>query len=165
MTRAPAPLAPRLRWGPSLSRSAVLHGAWWPRSTDPIEELPGLILAIDDRRGGPVTCIMLGLSGWDARPPRLRVAGRLIRLGWFTTQPSNLLTASWDNRYNIELLVVPSATNVPLAEAAMALAADAANTVPAPDILTTAAGQAAQAEMAAEDPSAISQEMIRPLSR
>lgn len=153
-TPPPAPLAPRLRWGPSLSRSAPLHGAWWPRSTDPLVELPALILAVDDRRGAPVTCIMLGLTGWDGRPPRLRVAGRPIRLGWFTTQPDGLLTASCADRYHVALLVVPPATDVELAEAAMLLATESANAIPAPRILTTVrARQAAPVEPAAENPS------------
>jgi hypothetical protein len=153
-TSSPAPLEPRLRWGPSLSRNATLHGAWWPRSTDPLAELPALILAVDEQRGAPVTCVMLGLTGWEGRPHRLRVAGRSIRLGWFTTQPDGLLTASCSDRYHVALLVVPPATDVELAEAAMLLATESANAIPAPRILATVMErQAAQVESAAENPS------------
>jgi uncharacterized protein DUF5994 len=88
---------------------------------------------------------MLGLTGWQRRPPRLRVAGRLVRIGWFTTQPAGLLTASCDDRHNVELLIIPPDTDAALAEAAMNLAVQAGNCVAATDILlTVAARQSAQ---------------------
>ena len=89
---------PRPRLQPDLSARALLDGGWWPRSADPAAELPGLILAIEERHG-PITRIMLGRVGWDAsRPRRLRVDGpagsRVVRLGWFGTMPAGLLTAT-----------------------------------------------------------------------
>src|ERR1700739_2190822 len=59
--------APRLCLGPGLPHCTVLDGGWWPRSADPAAELPGLISAIDDRRGR-VTRVMLGPAGWDSQP-------------------------------------------------------------------------------------------------
>ena len=41
----------RLRLRPDRSGVALLDGGWWPRSADPAAELPGLILALDERRG------------------------------------------------------------------------------------------------------------------
>ena len=38
---------PRLRLVPVPSRRTLLGGGWWPRSADPVAELPGLIRAID----------------------------------------------------------------------------------------------------------------------
>src|SRR5581483_3986324 len=78
---------PRLRLQPDRSARTLLDGGWWPRSADPAAELPGLILALDERHG-PVTQIMLGSAGWDAsRPGRLRVddpvGRRVVRLGWY----------------------------------------------------------------------------------
>jgi len=145
-----APSAPRVRLAPTLSSRTVLDGGWWPRSTDPVAELPALILALHDRCG-PVSRVMLGLAGWDSRPGRLGVAGRVVRLGWFTTQPVGLLTAICANGDRIDLLVVPPDTGAAAAQAAMALAAQAANTIHAPDILTAVTDRRApEAETAPE---------------
>jgi Family of unknown function (DUF5994) len=136
---------PRLRWRSALSRRAPLHGAWWPESDDPLQELPGLILEIDDRRGAPVPCLILGVTNWQSRPPRLRVAGRQVRIGWFTTQADWLLTASWEDRYNLQLLIVPPDMDVAVADAAMTLAARAECRVPPADIFDTARAHVAAA--------------------
>ena len=80
------PSRPRLRLQPDLSARTLLDGGWWPRSADPAAELPGLILAIEERHG-PITRIMLGRAGWDAslaaacrRPGgQPRRAARLVR--------------------------------------------------------------------------------------
>jgi hypothetical protein len=55
--------------------SGPLDGGSWPRSTDPVAELPGLVLAIDHLRG-PVRQLILNAQGWDSHPRRLGVAGR-----------------------------------------------------------------------------------------
>jgi Family of unknown function (DUF5994) len=133
------PSRPRLRLQPDLSARTLLDGGWWPRSADPAAELPGLILAIDQRHG-PVSQVMLGRAGWDAsRPRRLRVDGpagsRVVRLGWFESMPAGLLT-------------VPPHTSQPAARAAMDQAAQAGNRTPAPGLLaatTTAAAPAGTA--------------------
>jgi hypothetical protein len=136
-TSGSPPSVPRLRLEPTLSRRTPLDGGWWPRSSDPVAELPGLILAVDDRRG-PVSRVLLDPAGWDSQPRRLGVAGRVVRLGWFTTQPVGLLTAICTNGDRIDLLVVPPNTGAATARAAINLAAQATNTIHAPDILTAA---------------------------
>src|SRR5579863_5291801 len=89
---SPAPPSrPRLRLQPALPGRTLLDGGWWPRSADPAAELPGLILALDQRHG-PVTHVMLGRASWDAsRPRRLHVddpaGSRTVRLGWYATMP------------------------------------------------------------------------------
>jgi len=67
---------------------------WRPRSADPAAELPGLILALDERHGpfNAITRIMVGMAEWDpSRPCRLQVGGpagcRAVRIGWFATMP------------------------------------------------------------------------------
>ena len=125
---APPP-GPRLRLQPDLSARTLLDGGWWPRSADPAAELPGLILAIDERHG-PVTQIMLGSAGWDAsRPGRLRVDGpagsHTVRLGWYETMPAGLLTAT-ARAGRTDLLTVPPQTSEAAAWAAMDQAAQAA---------------------------------------
>jgi hypothetical protein len=145
-----APSEPRLRLDPTLSRHTLLDGGWWPRSADPVAELPGLILALDARRG-PVARVMLGAAGWDSRPRRLGVAGRVVRLAWFSTQPVGLLTAICADGDRVDLLVVPPGTDAALAQAAMAAAAQATNTTHAPDIIAAVtARRAAEAATAPE---------------
>ena len=128
------PSRPRLRLQPDLSARTLLDGGWWPRSADPAAELPGLILAIEERHG-PITRIMLGGADWDAsRPRRLRVDGpagsRVVRLGWFETMPAGLLTAT-ARAGRTDLLTVPPYTGEPAARAAMDQAPRPA-TAPAP---------------------------------
>jgi hypothetical protein len=135
---ASAPSIPRLRLEPSGSRRTLLDGGWWPRSTDPVAELPGLVLAIDALRG-PVIRLVLSAGGWDEHPRRLGVAGRVLRLGYFTSQPTSLLTALCDNGDRVDLLVIPPGADTGTADAAMLLAATTSNVVHADHILCAAA--------------------------
>ena len=128
------PSTPRLRMEPSGSWRTLLDGGWWPRSTDPVAELPGLVLAIDSRHG-PVTRLILSAVGWDTQPRRLRVAGRVLRLGYFASQPVSLLTALCGDRARIDLLIVAPDTDPASAEAAMLQAATTANHLHAPQLL------------------------------
>lgn len=82
---------------------------------------------------------MLAPTGWEDRSPRLRAGGRVVRVGWFTTQPDSLLTATFADHPHLQLLVIPPETESALAEAAMAMAATPGNAVPAHDILATVA--------------------------
>jgi hypothetical protein len=125
ITSSTPPSTPRLRMEPTGARRTLLDGAWWPRSTDPVAELPGLVLAIDKLRG-PVTRLVLAAGGWDSHPRRLGVAGRVLRLGYFSSQPVSLLTAICGNE-RVDLLVVPPNTDGGTADAAMILAATATN--------------------------------------
>ncbi|MEU8241093.1 DUF5994 family protein [Actinoplanes missouriensis] len=147
------PLLPRLRMEPTGSSRTLLDGGWWPRSTDPVTELPGLVLAVDNLRG-PVTRLILSAGGWDTHPRLLGVAGRVLRLGYFTSQPLSLLTAICANRSRVDLLVVPPDTTPAAAGAAMILAATATNLIHAQHIPLTLSAPpppAAAAEDAWED--------------
>ena len=130
---------PRLRLEPTGATRTLLDGGWWPRSTDPVAELPGLVLAID-KVHGPITRLILSSDGWNPRPRRLVVAGRRLRLGYFTSQPADLLIARCDDGGRVDLLVVPPHTPNSTAEAAMAVAATAGNRVHAPHLLAAVAG-------------------------
>ena len=129
------PSIPRLRLEPTGSSRTLLDGGWWPRSIDPIAELPGLVLAIDAIRG-PVTRLVLSMDAWDERPRRLGVSGRTLRLGYFASQSPFLLTALCGyNGDRVDLLVVPPETDRDAAEAAMSMAATTTNLIQARDIL------------------------------
>jgi Family of unknown function (DUF5994) len=135
---------PRLRLAPVPSRRTLLGGGWWPRSADPVAELPGLIRAIDDRRGR-VTRLMLRPAGWDSQPRWLGGAGRAVPLDWFPGQPAGLLTAFCDGD-RVDLLVVPPGSAVADALGAMDLAAKAVNLIRVPDILATLTSSARPTE-------------------
>lgn len=112
--------APRLHLAPTLSHSMLLDGAWWPRSTDPLAELPGLVLALDFAIDGPVAAVMLGGAAWDSEPSRLRLADRVIKLGWYASPTVGLLTATSRHGGRIDLLVVPPGVAETRAAAAIA---------------------------------------------
>ncbi|MBB3095915.1 hypothetical protein FHR83_003585 [Actinoplanes campanulatus] len=131
---ATPPSVPRLCLEPTGSRRTLLDGAWWPRSTDPIAELPGLVLAIDKIRG-PVTRLVLAAGGWDHHPRRLSMHGRVLRLGYFTSQPLSLLTAICERNERVDLLVVAPDTASGTADTAMILAATTSNSVHAQNII------------------------------
>ncbi|MFG2021721.1 DUF5994 family protein [Actinomadura geliboluensis] len=132
------PSTPRLRLRPAAPPGSVrtaLDGAWWPRSADPVAELPGLVLAlqdhgpVDDHR--PITHVLLRVDDWDSRPRRLRIDGpadtRVVRLSWFDSLPAGLLTAIHADGRRVDLLTVPVSTTRAEAEAVMELASHPAN--------------------------------------
>jgi hypothetical protein len=131
-----APTTPRLLLDRTGAMNTLLDGAWWPHSTDPVAELPGLVLAIDGLRA-PVTRLILRGTDWTDHPRLLGVDGRVIRIGYFASQPVSLLTAICGQRGRVDLLIVPPDTPRQSAEAAMKLTVAAGNQVHAQDILRT----------------------------
>lgn len=131
------PSTPRLQLGPPASLHTLLDGGWWPRSVDPVAELPGLVLAIDHLHG-PVTQLVLNADDWNTHPYRLGIAGRVVRLAYFTSQPGGLLTALCGrNGDRVDLLIVAPDTDHGTADLAMALAATTDNQVHAQHIIHT----------------------------
>ena len=153
-TNQSSPPVPRLLLGPARSPGTQLDGGWWPRSADPAAELPGLVLALQGHGPpgdhGPITHILLRVSDWDSRPRRLRIEGlegltdtRVVRLSWFDTLPTGLLTVISADGHRIDLLTVPPYTEENVAWAAMGQAAQAGNRIPTPDILASITTRAA----------------------
>jgi hypothetical protein len=126
----------RLRLGPPGSRSTVLDGAWWPRSTDAVTELPALVHALAGIRG-EVTHVLLNSDEWGMPHPRRAAEGRgAARLCWYTSQPAGLVTVMSDfGRDRFDLLVVPPDANSESAEIACTAAADASDTRHTPELL------------------------------
>jgi hypothetical protein len=114
-------VAPRLDLRPGPSVRTILDGAWWPRSRATVTELTNLVLGLDDRQI-PVTRIMLNPNEWDEHPHRISVAGRTVRLGWFTTLDANLLIATTGTDRRVDLLVIAADTSPALAAAATTMA-------------------------------------------
>ena len=149
------PATLRLSLQPDRPAYALLDGGWWPRSADPAAELPGLILALDERHGpsNPITRIMLGMADWNSsRPRRLRVEGpsgrRVVRLGWFATMPAGLLIATSGRGERTDLLIVPPDVSEQDARAAMEQAAQAGNRRRTPVLLAAITRRASLARPA-----------------
>ncbi|GAB7040362.1 MULTISPECIES: DUF5994 family protein [Catenuloplanes] len=131
------PTTPRLRLAPAEARRTLLDGGWWPRSADPVAELPGLVLAIDGLHSRVIR-LVLAADGWAEHPRRLEVEpGRVVRLGYFASQPTSLLTALCDHGERVDLLVVPPDTDEDRADAALLLSTEVDNPRHAPQILST----------------------------
>jgi hypothetical protein len=139
--------APADRTGPTRGglRRTLLDGGWWPRSADPVAELPGLLLALrthgspEDHR--PITHVLLRTGDWDGHPYRILVHGpddtREVRLSWFDNLPPGMLTAVYADGSRIDLLTVPASTGRAAAQAALDVVAHPPGYLPAPDLLAT----------------------------
>jgi uncharacterized protein DUF5994 len=129
--------AVRLRMDPHPSRTTVLDGAWWPRSTDAVAELPALMKALTDLRG-EITHVLLNSDDWDLPHAARAGAGRrALRLGWFTSQPTGLITLISDfGQDRFDLLVVPPDASPASAGTALAAAADGTDNRRTPELLT-----------------------------
>lgn len=136
------PSTPRLVLGRVRVGRAVLDGGWWPRSWDPVAELPGLVLALSARYG-TIRQLMLNSVTWDSRFRRLAVGGGVVRLGWFASVDPAVAIATTYNGDQIDLLVVPPRIAATAAEKAMAQAADPANLTRAPAIVAAIPAMAA----------------------
>jgi len=130
------PSKPRLVLAPVRAGQAVLDGGWWPRSWNPVAELPGLVLALSERYG-QIRRLMLSSVTWDGRFRRLAVGTAVIRTGWFASLDPALVIAITDTGDQLDILVVAPTTAADAANRAMTAAADPANTRHASDILTT----------------------------
>lgn len=98
------------------------HGAWWPRTRDLAQELPPLADVLDPLRGR-VTRIGVNPRYWPIIPRRIYVNGRVVQVGWFTSEldPHQILLLSGTVvRWN--LLVIPPETADPSASRLMAAA-------------------------------------------
>jgi hypothetical protein len=120
---------------PEPSRTTVLDGAWWPRSTNAVTELAPLVAALADLRG-EITHVLLNSDEWDLPHPRRAAEGRrAVRLGWYSSQPAGLVTIMSDfGRDRFDLLVVPPDATAESAEVALTAAADATDHRRAPEL-------------------------------
>jgi hypothetical protein len=124
----------RLTLQPQLSGRGVLDGGWWPRSADPMVELPGLIAALDSRVG-TVFRIALNHATWDSTPRKITTNGHVVKLGWYGPKDVHQISVSGAGRDRLDLLMVPPHASQSSAEAAMATAADSSSIVRATQIL------------------------------
>ena len=101
----PPAAEPRLHLEATRSGRRVLDGSWWPRSTDPAAEFPGLVRALDVGES-PAVRLLLSAAGWSRRPHHIEVNGRTVTLGYFADQPTSIVTASQSDGGTRDLLVI-----------------------------------------------------------
>ena len=105
----------------------TLDGAWWPRTRNLSDELPGLVEELQ-RRGIRVRRVAYHPDAWEAAPRRMAADGRTIRLGWFHGIDPQLLDLTGDSpRSRLDLLVVPPETTPAVAGQAFTAATDRSN--------------------------------------
>jgi hypothetical protein len=105
-----------------VSESGFIDAAWWPRSRDLTVELPGL-LDVLWTAGRDVMHVAYRLAAWDHAPRRVRVAGRMVRLGGFNTgDPLTVELVDVWGRERIDVLVIDPGTDPVVAQRALLLA-------------------------------------------
>ncbi len=112
----------RLQLKPYRSVSEHLDGAWWPRSFNLIDELPGLVTSLSERLG---RVVMVGYrrNGWDDTPPLAEIGGHSIELLGFTSdEPASVILIGEDGRH-ITLHVIRPDTSAEVARQALEEAA------------------------------------------
>lgn len=129
-TPAPARLSLKT---PEPSTGSV-DGAWWPRSSNLVAEVPSLLEALASRLG-TVSRVVYHLAYWEPAPSRLEVGGCAVRLDGYRFQPIHTVYIIGTNRDRLVLLVVPPATNSAYADETMATAATANNASTADQLL------------------------------
>lgn len=122
-----------LRLETTRSREGAVDGAWWPRSRDLAEQLPGLITALTPHIG-PVERVGLDSSAWDGVPGRLVIDAHVVHIDWFPVGDDTVILTRGPNDHFL-LLVVPPGADPEAAHAAMTAAVRPAGTDTAQQIL------------------------------
>lgn len=104
---------PRLRVTNRLPTEHI-DGAWWPRSTDLVAELPPLLAAVSDRLG-QVVAVGYRRGGWNAHPSEVDFAGHPVELlGFDSAEPPGVIVIGHDG-HHLTLRVIPPGTSEPVA--------------------------------------------------
>jgi hypothetical protein len=113
----------RLRMRPATLSAGAVEGAWWPRSSGLVDQLPGMLIELWERLGG-IERVVYNPLAWPGTAPRIAVRGRLVHLVAARTQdPDTIDLISATTRRSTTLLVVPAGSSPEVAEAALAAAA------------------------------------------
>ncbi len=97
---------PRLSLTPVRGRGSV-HGAWWPRTLNLADELPGLVTALSTT-SETITSVSVNGDSWTDIPRRVAQPGRpALRVSWFRTMDPHVVTLGGGNRPRILIAVIP----------------------------------------------------------
>jgi uncharacterized protein DUF5994 len=129
---------------PRVVHAHSIDGAWWPRSTNLLTELPPLLAALATRLGR-IRGVLLNQGEWAPTPVDWTPPGSYrVRIGWYGHQDPHMAVIIGDSVKRVDLLVIPPDADSASASAAMALAASTGNRLTGPQALR-AAGQPAGA--------------------
>lgn len=108
----------RLRLKPYRAVTEHIDGAWWPRSTNLVDELPGLAASLSDRLG---RIVMVGYrrNGWHNTPVLAQIDGHPIELLGFTSDEPASVIVMGDNGRHITLHVIRPDTDEDVARRAL----------------------------------------------
>jgi hypothetical protein len=126
----------RLQLKPFRLASEHVDGAWWPRSTRLVDELPDLVAAVSERLE-PIVMVGYQHSGWDETPPLLDIAGHTVELLGFSGEQSASVILIGQDGHHVILRVIPPDTSEQSGRQALDEARESADT----DI-TSASGSA-----------------------
>ncbi|WP_081282425.1 DUF5994 family protein [Mycobacterium asiaticum] len=95
----------RLQLKPYRAVSEHIDGAWWPRSTNLVDELPGLVASLSGRLG---QIVMVGYrrNGWHNTPTAAQIDGHTIELLGFTSDEEASVIVMGGNGRHITLHVI-----------------------------------------------------------
>jgi Family of unknown function (DUF5994) len=100
----------RLRLKPADQARGYVQGAWWPRSTLIVSELPALLAALS-LRWGRIDRVIYDENSWAPAPPSIGVDGSDVLLEGVSDQSFNTLSVIGAQFGRRVLLVVPPYTN------------------------------------------------------
>ncbi len=99
----------RLQLKPYRSVSEHIDGAWWPRTTNLVEELPDLISSLSERLG-PVVMVGYRRNGWGETPSLIEIDGHTVELLGFTSdEPASVILIGEDGHHVTLNVIRPDA--------------------------------------------------------
>ncbi|EFG76090.1 hypothetical protein HMPREF0591_4007 [Mycobacterium parascrofulaceum ATCC BAA-614] len=99
----------RLQLKPYRSVSEHIDGAWWPRTTNLVDELPGLLASVSERLG-PVVMVGYRRNGWQETPALVQVGGHTVELLAFTSdEPASVILIGADGHHLTLHVIRPDA--------------------------------------------------------
>lgn len=130
----------RISFRQPVSSIGFIDAAWWPRTRDLTAELPALMDVLWTA-GREIDRITYNLHAWDPAPRRIRIEGRTVRLGAFTTSdPRTVRLADPWGQERVDILLIPPDTDHDVAQRIFDLASQADNVLRAQEILDQARG-------------------------
>jgi hypothetical protein len=100
----------RLRLKPAHQRSGFVQGAWWPRSTQLLTELPPLMAALSLRLGR-IKRVVYDENNWAPASLRMEFRGCSVILEGLSDQSPNTVSVIGEQFGRLVLLVVPPDTD------------------------------------------------------
>ncbi len=100
----------RLQLKPFRTAAEHIDGAWWPRSTQLVDELPGLVTSVSDRLG---QVVMIGYrrNGWAPTPQLAEIGGHTIELlGFASDEPASVILIGEDGHHITLHVIRPDAS-------------------------------------------------------